>query len=259
MDRKIFLKHLALTSTFTVSNPLYLAELFSPMREVLLPFPQGTKKLVTLLSSPQEYVVAQKINAQTAIPYANYSNNFSYNYLAPYQQWYSYQQAINYWNNFYYQQQNYYSWLENSYLSAMQQLLMQYQNYQQIGQPTIWNDIESLYAYVGNSYNGHKFIGLNSDQVPVSISNTIPGAGNAWSAVNSDYGENEAQRAVGPQSSEVNAAIKLPNNMQIRGKGYKTKNGALAVSDSYVQTEDNQIGKLVKYRTRKDGEQFLVV
>ena len=67
------------------------------------------------------------------------------------------------------------------------------------------------------------------------------------------------KKTVDPQSSEIGATIVVPNNILLRGKGYKTENGALAVSDNPVRTEDGEVGKLVKYHTGPDGEEYMIV
>jgi hypothetical protein len=141
----------------------------------------------------------------------------------------------------------------------MQYLIQQYSNYQQISAPKIMEHIRSLYAFANTPGYSPALIGLNGQKNNVAIQDTLKGAASVWDEVSDYYSDKEAQKSVGPQSSERPATIKIPGNILLKGKGYETKNGALGVSSDLVQTEDGKVGNLVKYRTGPDGEQYMVI
>lgn len=256
MKRKSFLKSIVLTTGFSMVNPSGILDLLEPSKDVILPFPRGLKRKITILKSKIGFF--NGISAQYQIPYS-YHQGYNYNNLAQYQQMYAYQQAAAQWNNYYRQQQQYYTWLQAEHIRQMQYILQHYSSYQQIGDPNIWGHVTSMYAFARNQGYQPVLFGLNSSKDEVAIKDTLKGAANVFDEVNDYYNENEAQKSVGPQTSEVRASIKIPNNIILKGKGYETKNGALAVSDELVQTEDGEVGKLVKYHTGEDGQQYMVV
>jgi|GEM_PF-3544127 hypothetical protein len=257
MERNVFLKSLALTAGFTIANPWGLVEEFlEPSKDITLPFPRGVKKVVTILRPKTG--IFNKVDAQQITNFG-YHQGYNYNNLAQYQQMYAYQQAVNQWDAYYRQQQQYYTWLQTEHFRQMQYLLQQNSNYQQIGVPNIWEHIRSMYAFAKTPGTQPTLLGLNSARSSIGIRDTLKGAANVWDEVNEYYDEKEAQKTTGPQSSEIRAAITIPNNITLRGKGYETKNGALAVSDELVKSEDGEVGKLVKFETGPDGEQYMVV
>ncbi len=257
MDRKKFLQSLALTTGITVVNPLGLLDFFSPIQETMLPFPRGVMKKVVILK--ERVGAVEKLNAQYVRTPYGYHQGYNYNYLAQYNQMYAYQQAAAQWNAYYQQQQQYYAWFQNEYQRQMQALLQQYSNYQQISAPKVMEHIRSLYAFANNPGSSPTLFGLNSQKSDVAIKNTLKGAASVWDEVSDYYSEKEAQKTVGPQTSEGRAAIKIPGNIILNGRGYETKNGGLGVSNDLVQTEDGEVGNLVKYKTGPDGEQYMVI
>ncbi len=254
MNRKHFLKSLALTTGFSVVNPSGLLEFFSPVRELILPFPRGVKKKVTILAPKQG--LFNQVSAQNIRTTYDYHQGGNYNSIAAYGQWYEYQQAAAQWNAYVQQQQQYYNWLRTDQL---QNLLQQYSPYQQIGSPSVAEHVRSVYAFAKNYNTPPVLFGLNRNQNQVATKDTLEGSYNVWEEVADYYGNKEAQKTVAPQSSEVRATIKIPNNILLQGKGYETNNGALAVSDDLVEDEDGEVGNLVKYRTGPDGEQYMIV
>lgn len=254
MNRKYFLKSLALTAGFSIVNPTRVLEFFAPNRDFILPFPRGVKKKVRILT-PKQGLFNEATAQQVRTPYSYYSGG-NYNNMATYGQWYANQQAIAQWNAYVQQQQQYYNWLR---WEQLQYLLQQYSHYQQIGTPTVAEHVRSVYAFAQNYDTSPVFFGLNRNQNKVAIQETVEGAYNVWDDVADYYGRKEAQKTAAPQSSEKRATIKIPNNILLNGKGYETDNGALAVSDELVETEDGEVGNLVKYRTGPDGEEYMIV
>jgi hypothetical protein len=255
MNRKYFLKSLALTTGFSIVNPSGVLELFAPVRDLILPFPRGVKKKVIILAPKQG--LFNEVSAQHYVrtPYG-YHTGGNYNSIAAYGQWYAHQQAVAQWNSYVQQQQQYYNWLQ---ANQMQYLLQQYSSYQQIGPPSIWEHVRSVYAFAKNYNTPPVLFGLNRNQNQVATQETLEGASNVWEEVADYYGKKEAQKTVAPQTSEKRAKIKIPNNIFLNGNGYETDNGALAVSDELVETEDGEVGNLVKYQTGPDGEEYMIV
>lgn len=253
MNRKKFIKTASATLTLTIFNPLQIVEELVPEQEVYLPFIDGMRK-VTRLKSENSLV-----NNATA---QYYYGGYSYGSLAPYQNWYAYQQALHQWQQqmLYWRQQQYYAWLRRSHIQRMQQLLYQYRNYQQIGQPQVWSNVKSIYGFARDNYAQPTLFGLNKYRNNVSVKDNIKGAAKIFDAINNYYGASEAQKTVGPQSSESNAAIKF-GNKYLYGKKYDTENGIVAISnpDQKVTADNGKVGQLAKYVTGPDGEQYAVV
>ncbi len=265
MERKEFLKLALATAGLAVVNPFKVVDLFESEKDVILPFLDG-KREVTLLKPKVSLI--NKVDAQVY----GYYNNFSYNNLAPYQQWYAYQRAVAEWNAQmqYWRQQQYYTWLQQSHIQQMQSVLNQYSNHQHIGEPQVWPEVRSIYAFAKDNFSQPTLFGINKDRHDVAIKDNLQGAAKIWEAVNQHYssqggpqfGYSEAQKTVGPQSSETNAAIRLPNNDIKIGKAYDTRNGIVAISKPTDLVRDNttgKVGQLAKFVTGPDGEQYKVV
>jgi hypothetical protein len=265
MERKQFIKVAFATTGLVIANPFSILDIFDPEKDVMLPFLDG-KRSVTLLKP--------KVNAiNTAhAQVGGYYGNYNYGNLAPYQQWHAYQQALAEWNARmqYWQQQQYYAWLQQAHIQRMQAALNHYSNYQHIGDPQVWPQVRSIYAYAKDNYNQPTLFGINQSRQEVAIKDNLEGAAKIWNAVNQHYtnqrggefGSKEAQKTVGPQSSETNAAIRLPDNSIKIGKKYNTANGIVAISNPNEQVRDNntgQVGRLAKFVTGPDGEQYAVV
>ncbi|CAN0450905.1 unnamed protein product, partial [Ectocarpus fasciculatus] len=254
MKRAQFLKAALATSGLTITNPLSFFEIFISDKDVILPFMDGNRS-VTLLRpkiSPVGLVKAQ-VNG--------YYGSYSYGYLAPYQQWYAYQQAVAEWSRRmqYWQQQQYYTWLQQAHAQRMQAVLNHYSNYQNIGEPQVWPQVRSIYAFAKDNFNYPTLFGINKSRREVAVKDNVQGAAKIFNAVNQYYGESEAEKTVGPQSSESNAAIRLPNNDIKLGRQYDTANGIVAVSHPNEIVRDNttgQVGRLAKFGTGPDGEQY---
>lgn len=256
MERKKFIRTALATTGLVMMNPFSLLDILEPETEVLLPFIDGKRK-VTLLKPKRS--LFNSVQAQSY----GYYNNYSYGNLAPYQQWYAYQQALAEWNTrlAYWQQQQYYAWLQQVHIQRMQTVLSHYNNYQYIGQPDVWPTVKSIYAFAKDNFNQPTLFGINKSRQEVAINSNLKGAAKIFNAVNQYYGNNEAEKTVGPQSSEKPAKITLPNNDFKWGKYYKTENGVLAVSnpDQKVMADNGYVGQLAKYVTGPDGEQYAVV
>lgn len=256
MKRKIFIKAIMATSVLTVVDPLRLLESLEPEKDITLPFVDG-HRTVTLLKPKSEWV--SKLNAQYY--YGSYYNSYSYSNLANYQYWYNYQQAVSYYQQSMARwQQQYYTWMQQSHVQQMQRLLQQYRSYQQIGQPDVWPAVKSIYAYA-KDYSGPTLFGLNKYKQAVATKDNLQGAAKIFDAINNHYGQREAERTVGPQSDEKLARITLPNGQYKNGKYYDTDNGFLAVSnpDELVRADNGKVGRLAKYVTGDDGQQYAVV
>lgn len=143
MNRQTFMKSMLATATFSVFNPFGVLDLFTPVKDIVLPFIDEEKK-ITLLKRSKGLV--EEANSQNYQTQYGYHSNYNYNTLAPYQEWYAYQQAIAQWNYYYQQQQQYYAWLQQAHLQQMQYLMQQYNGYQ-IGVPAVRPAIQSIYAF----------------------------------------------------------------------------------------------------------------
>ena len=124
MKRKTFIKALSATAIVSLANPAGLIEVFLPDEEFYLPFIDGKRKVIRLKS---KIALISELKAQYY-----YRQNYSYGAIAPYQQWYAYQQALQYWQQrmLYWRQQQYYAWLRQAHIQKMQQLLYRYRHYQ---------------------------------------------------------------------------------------------------------------------------------
>ncbi|MCJ8210408.1 hypothetical protein MUY27_11870 [Mucilaginibacter sp. RS28] len=259
MKRRAFVQALACTSTLAVINPLEIMNYFEPARDVVLPFIDG-KKTVTILA-PKRILVNQA-QAQYQVPYG-YQGAYAYGNMAPYQNWVAQQQAIAQWQQqmLYWQQQQYAAWLNQQHIMAVQNMMYQYQG-QQIAPPQVWPGVRSIYGFAKDYSNTPTMIGVNEYAQPVASKETLRGAAKIFASVNQYYDEQEAERTTGPQTVEQPVQISIPNNsMTLRGKAYGTKNGFVAVSnpDQPVQSNDGRVGRLGKYVTGPDGEQYTVV
>ena len=159
MDRKFFLKTFLASGSLVVFNPLSVIDLISPRKSVRLPFIDGMKE-ICLLEHKTNFV--NEASAQYQTPYS-YHAGYNYGYLAPDQQWYSYQQAVAQWNAYYQQQQQYYAWLNQQYMQQMDYLLQLYGQNNQIGSPNIMPHIQSTYAFAKNPNSTPVLFGINSN------------------------------------------------------------------------------------------------
>lgn len=254
MERKHFLKAALATTGLALVNPFSVLDIFDFETDVILPFIDGNRK-VTLLKP--------KISLFNSVKAQNYGyyNNYNYGNLAPYQQWYAYQQALAEWNMRmqYWQQQQYYAWFQQAHMQKMQSVLSHYSSSQHIGQPDVWPEVKSIYAFAKDNFNQPTLFGINSNRHEVAVKNNVKGAAKVFDAINNYYGHGEAEKTVGPQSSEVPAAITLPGGNRMLGVSYDTKNGSLSISNDQVRADNGQVGKLIKYVTGPDGAQYKVV
>lgn len=253
MKRRIFLKAISTTSLLSIINPLGLFDDLIPEEEVMLPFIDGIRKVSKLQLTPN----AAELYAH------NYYCDYSYDAMAPYREWYAYQQALAVWEQqmmYWMQQEQYYAWLKQFYIQKMKQLLYVYRGHMQIGLPQIWDHIESIYGYARDKYGQPILFGLNQYQNNVAVKDNLIGASKIFYTISNYYGLNEAQKTVGPQSTEVPAAIEFGNNF-LFGKKYDTENGLLAVSNpnQLVRADNGKVGRLAKYVTGPDGEKYGVV
>ena len=261
MERKSFIKTVLATATLSVINPFTVFDLFEEEKDIMLPFIGGMQR-ITLLKHKASLV--SDLTAQSAYysPYA-YQQSYHYSHMAPYDQWYAYQQAVAYWNQqllVWQQQQQYNSWLQQSHIQRMQYLLSQYQGSQKIGQPSLAPTVQSIYGFAKDSNERPTLFGLNSQQTPVEIKDTVPGTAKIAEVVTEAYGEQEAEVAVLPQSSEGKALMTLPNNSMLNAKYFKTARGTVGVTDpgQPVVAANGRVGQLGKFVT-KDGEQYMVI
>lgn len=258
MERKQFLKAALATTGLVVVNPFSILDIFDPEKDVILPFLDGERS-VTLLK-PR---IGLTNNAHAQVN--GYYGSYNYGHLAPYQQWYAYQQAVAEWNMRmqYWRQQQHYAWLQQAHIQRMQAALNHYSNYQHIGDPQVWPHVRSIYAFAKDNYNQPTLFGINQSRQEVAVRDNLEGSAKIFNAVTQYYGQSEAEKTVGPQSSESNAAIRLPNSNEIRlGKQYRTSNGIVAISHPNEKVRDNttgQVGRLAKFVTGPDGEQYAVV
>ena len=254
MEKREFIKKIAASTALLAFNPLSVLKISKNDRKVVLPFIDGEKEVILL---GYRHFNQNEVMAQYGWDYLNYGIN--YNYLAAYQTFYAYQQALNNWQQMYNQwmAQQYYAWLNSYYWQAMQNALNFYRNYQ-VTPPTPWNSIKSIYAFAKDYQNKDTFFGINKQYNQVAISETLLGADKVYQKVSNTYGLEEAQKTVGPQSSERNSAITLPDNSILYGKGYDTVNGTVSVSnkDQLVRSNDGKTRRLVKYVTGPDGVRY---
>lgn len=248
MNRRKFLKNSAILGLSYTSASLLL-NVFNDGEEVILPSVEGDLKV--LIPRASMGIVS------SAYAQSYYYNN-SYQQMAHYNEMLAYQRALVEWRRqlAYYQVQQY-QWIRQQQIIALQNLMVKYSNYQ-IGQPKPWDSIESIYGFA--VYNNQPTLfGVNSKSKPVSIKKTVQGAGAVFEKVGEYFNQSTQEKATGPQTSESPAKIVLPNGSTLDGNGYKTKYGALGVSNDIVQTQDGKVGQLAKYKLGKDGNQYLVV
>lgn len=96
MERKYFIKTVLATATLSAISPFALVELLKEKEDIILPFADGMRK-ITLLK-PKKGLIA---NLEAQVGYQTqygYQQSYNYNLLAPYQEWYAYQQALANWN-----------------------------------------------------------------------------------------------------------------------------------------------------------------
>ena len=211
MERKEFLKAVIATTGLSVVNPGSVLDFLEPEKDVILPFMDG-KRSVTLLKP--RVSLMNKAQAQVS----GYYGSYNYANLAPYQQWYAYQQAMAEWNMRmqYWRQQQFYAWLQQAHVQRMQTVLSHYNNYQHIGEPQVWPQVRSIYAFAKDNFNQPTLFGINQSRQEVAVRDNLEGSAKIFNAVSQYYGQSEAEKTVGPQSSESNAAISLPNSSEIR-------------------------------------------
>jgi hypothetical protein len=247
MNRRKFIKSASAMSVFALGTTL-IPEIFKNVNSVTLPSLDGD--LDIYLGS--DFSVIGKANAQ------NYYN-YSYQQMAPYQRMYEMQRAYALWQaklaQFRTQQ---YLWIRQQHINAVLAQMQQYSNQYNISAPRPWDYIESIYGFAVKNGRPTLF-GANSESKPVEITKTVQGAGAVFEKVGDYFNENVQQNAAGPQSNEVPALISLPNGNSLKGNAYKTKYGALGVTEQVVQAKDGTTGQLAKFKLGSDGEQYLIV
>lgn len=149
-------------------------------------------------------------------------------------------------------------WAQEQHRRAMEDFMRRNPSYQYANRPTPFPHVESVYAVALDRQQTPVLFGANREGKPVEIKHTVKGASAAFNLLK-NIGQEDAERSVGPQTSEVKAQIELPNDGEfIPARGYETANGVLAVSTDNYETRDGRTGAIAKYETR-DGERYMIV
>jgi len=249
MNRSTFIKTLFATGVISIIDPLWIADELLPDDEFILPFLSGNRKIRIL--RPKNGILS---TAQ-----AQYYRGYNYGSFAPYHQWYAYRQAQQVWQQRMRQWQAQQNWISRMHLQRMQTLMGRYQNYQNIGQPSMFPSIQSIYGYASNNQSNPTLFGLNGNAQPLAIQDTTKGAAKVFASINEAYNDqDEALKSAAPQSSEGNTYMPLPNGKKLSAKYFDTKNGDLKLSNELEEAADGSKGQLAQFVTRH-GKHYEIV
>jgi hypothetical protein len=254
MNRRTFLKTGLIGGAATIVSFECLTSLLSSYHEVKLPFLGGNQTVHFLKPNeslfPEAY--ADDFNSHSV---------YNYNSIAQYDQQLAYQQAMQQWQiqmAQWQQQIQLYNWMANQHYVMMNQMMQQRANYQSIGKPSVMNSIKSIYGFGKNSNVEPVLFGMNSNVEQVEIKKTLRGAATVWDKVGEMFDKERQEKTVGPQSSEFIANIALPDGSLLKGNGYKTKYGALGVSNDLIESK-GVVGNLAKFALGHDNNKYLII
>lgn len=249
MNRRNFIKA-GLVGAVGLTVPLKGIELLlNEYKEVDLPFLDGIQ------------TVRIPVRSFSLVPEAHATNFGGYDYraMAQYEHMRRIEQARIYWEQrMRAMMAQRYRWMQERHWEEINRQMGNYAGYN-IGEPNVWGSIRSIYGFAEREHYKPVLFGVNRKKRPVAISKTLKGSAAVFEKVGEFFDRDEQEKTVGPQSNEVQAKILLPSGDTLTGNGYKTKNGALALSNNVVQTADGSVGQLAKYKLSDDGNQYLIV
>ncbi len=172
-------------------------------------------------------------------------------YRAAYERWATHQA----WQ----QQMAAYSWATEQHRRSLARFMTLHRQYAYAGSAQPYDHIESVYA-VGTRPGGTPVLfGANRSGGRVTTSQrTLRGAAAVYDEASKHRGEASAQRVALPQTSERNTQITLPQGNRVRGKGFRSSTGAVAISDEEFVASNGKVGPLVKF-VEAEGESWMVI
>jgi hypothetical protein len=222
-------------------------------REISLPFLDGQQTIVvmpTIFEALPE-ATAQMYGFHSGGGYGQFVSANQWNqYMAAQQQWMDQMAA--------WQQMQRYQWLQAQHIQRMREVMAQYQSYDHVGTPEVWESVQSIYGLAKTNGNPVLF-GMNSERNHVGAKRTLKGASSVLDLISNSFDRETMEKTVGPQNMESPVLISLPDGSNLLGDGYETVNGHLAVSTGNVVAKNGKTGKLAKFAIGPDDNKYLVV
>ena len=250
MNRRMFLKSAAYAGAFVVGGPL-VSNVLDFSYDIILPSWDGE---ITVTVSRK---LGERQAAYAQLPGIGYA---PYLALMPYQEVLARESALAAWQQQLIAYETQHEWIREREISAMRAVMAKYSNCE-LTQPRLWDAIPSIYWVTHRPAGTPVMFGINHAGEPVHICKTLPATAGVFSAVQDLFDKQRAERAAGPQSSELQATIILPQGDRFDGYAYKTIVGAVGITDraDFVDRKSGKVGHLVKYKTEKDGEKYMLV
>ena len=250
MNRRIFLKSAAYAGAFVAGGPL-VSNVLDFSYDIILPSSDGE----ITVTVPRKLVEVQTAYAQFGVnPYAEYLQ------MMAYQEMLAYEAALVAWQQQVIAYQAQYEWIRQREISAMQAVMARYRNYD-VTQPRPWDAIHSIYGVARQPSVMPVMFGINREGDSIRNSKTFPATAAVYNDVLDRSSKKRAEKVAGPQTNDHAAHITLPNGDKLTGNAYETTVGAVGITDmsGFVDRKNGNVGQLVKYKTGRDGEEYMVI